>query len=335
MPFDTDKQTILIVDDAPVNIKQLAGVLSPEFGVLFARDGQSALRIAGEQKVDLILLDVIMPEMDGYATITELKKKSATRHIPVMFVTSLDQDTDEVKGLALGAVDFITKPVNPSLVRARIRNQIELKRHRDNLESLLNERTLEIVTRLVLIAESRDNDTGSHIRRISEYSKLLAQKIGMPARQVETIAQASTMHDIGKVAIPDSILLKTGKLTAEEWDIMKTHSRVGYENLRGSSSRLLQTGGEIALNHHERWDGTGYPQGLEGENIPLSARIVCLVDVFDALVSRRPYKEPWSAEKACDYIQSQRGIFFDPALVDIFMDSREEVVAIQKTYEDS
>ncbi len=329
MPLARQKSTVLIVDDAPANIKLLASILAPEFDVCFARNGISALRMATDRDIDLILLDVIMPEMDGYATLKELKNNAATRYIPVIFVTSLDQETDEVKGLKLGAVDFITKPVNSALVRARVHNQIELKRHRDNLESLLNERTLEIVTRLVLIAESRDNDTGRHVRRISEYSRLLAEKIGLSERETETIAQASTMHDIGKVAIPDSILLKPGKLTEEEWSIMKTHCRAGYDNLKGSSSRLLQTGSEIALRHHERWDGSGYPDGLAGEDIPLAARIVCLVDVFDALVSRRPYKEPWPTQKAFDYIQEQRGVFFDPSLVDVFMKYKTEVESIQ------
>ncbi len=329
-----NKHTVLIVDDVASNIKHLAGILASEFVVCFARDGRSALRIASEQHIDLILLDVLMPEMDGYATLKELKKKAVTRHIPVIFVTSLDQDTDEVKGLELGAVDFITKPVNPSLVRARVHNQIELKRHRDDLESLLNERTREIVTRLVLLTESRDNDTGSHIRRISEYSRLMARAIGLPEYEVETIAQASTMHDIGKVAIPDAILLKPGKLTPEEWEIMKTHCRAGYDSIKGSSSRLLQTGSDIALHHHERWDGTGYPDGLAGEDIPLAARIVCLVDVFDALVSRRPYKEPWPVSKAFEYIQEQRSVFFDPALVDAFMPLREEVEAIKALHGD-
>ncbi len=334
MSFTGQKNTVLIVDDVPANIKYMAGILAPEFEVCFARDGKSALRIASQQNIDLILLDVIMPEMDGYATLKELKNNASTRFIPVIFVTSLDQETDEVKGLKLGAVDFITKPVNPGLVNARVHNQIELKRHRDNLESLVNERSLEIVTRLVLIAESRDTDTGRHIRRISEYSRLLAEKIGFSEQEAETIAQASTMHDIGKVAIPDSILLKPGKLTEEEWEIMKTHCRAGYETLKGSSSRLLQTGSEIALHHHERWDGKGYPDGLAGEDIPLVARIVCLVDVFDALVSRRPYKEPWPNQKTFDYIVSQSGVFFDPYLVDVFVEHRPAVEAIQQRLSD-
>jgi putative two-component system response regulator len=275
-----------------------------------------------------------MPGMDGYATIVELKENSATSHIPVIFVTSLNREEDEARGLALGAVDYIAKPFNPSLMRARIGNHIELKRHRDNLQAMVNERTIEIVTRLVHVAESRDTDTGMHIRRICEYSRLLARESGLSPRIVETIAQASAMHDIGKVGIPDAILLKPGRLEPEEWKIMQGHSVIGYENLKGSSSKLLQTGCEIALTHHERWDGTGYPHGLKGEEIPISGRIVCIADVFDALVTRRPYKEAWPLDKAFGLIEAERGKHFDPELADIFLQNREAVQEIRRMYED-
>lgn len=330
----SEKETILIVDDSLANIRYIMGVFSGEYNTVFAKDGKAALSVAAKQSPDLILLDVVMPEMDGYATIRELKRNIETRHIPVMFVTSLDSEEDEARGLALGAVDYISKPFNISLMRARVRSHLELKRHRDNLQAMVNERTMEIVTRLVHVAESRDTDTGMHIRRICEYSRMLATKAGLPPRYVQIIAQASAMHDIGKVGIPDSILLKPGRLDPEEWEIMKSHSRIGYENLKGSSSKLLQTGCEIALTHHERWDGTGYPHGLKGEEIPISGRIVGIVDVFDALVTRRPYKEPWPLEKAFGLIEAERGKHFDPSLADIFLENRDTVVEIMQTYED-
>ena len=334
MVEDPRKETILIVDDSLANIKYIAGLLSDDYKIVFAKNGKTALSVAAKQNPDLILLDVVMPEMDGYATIAELKRNTETGHIPVMFVTSLDSEDDEAKGLELGAVDYISKPFNTSLMRARIRNHLELKRHRDNLQAMVNERTMEIVTRLVHVAESRDTDTGMHVRRICEYTRMLAREAGLPPRVVQNLALASSMHDIGKVGIPDAILLKPGKLDPEEWGIMKSHSMIGYENLKGSSSKLLQTGCEIALTHHERWDGTGYPSGLKGEEIPISGRIVGIVDVFDALVTKRPYKEPWPLDKAFGLIESERGKHFDPSLADIFLQNRKTVEEIRQTYED-
>ena len=331
---DPRKETILIVDDSLANIKYIAGLLSDDYKIVFAKNGKTALSVAAKQNPDLILLDVVMPEMDGYATIAELKRNTETGHIPVMFVTSLDSEDDEAKGLELGAVDYISKPFNTSLMRARIRNHLELKRHRDNLQAMVNERTMEIVTRLVHVAESRDTDTGMHVRRICEYTRMLAREAGLPPKVVQNLALASSMHDIGKVGIPDAILLKPGKLDPEEWGIMKSHSMIGYENLKGSSSKLLQTGCEIALTHHERWDGTGYPSGLKGEEIPISGRIVGIVDVFDALVTKRPYKEPWPLDKAFGLIESERGKHFDPSLADIFLQNRKTVEEIRQTYED-
>lgn len=334
MPQTPCLHPVLIVDDSRTNLKHISRVLSDTYDVIAVDNGTDAVAAARWHQPDLILLDVVMPGMDGYATLSELKNDSATSHIPVIFVTSLNKEEDEARGLAMGAVDYITKPFNPSLMLARIENHIELKRHRDNLQAMVNERTMEIVTRLVHVAESRDTDTGMHIRRICEYSRLLARESGLSPRIVETIAQASAMHDIGKVGIPDAVLLKPGKLEPDEWKVMQGHSRIGYENLKGSSSKLLQTGCEIALTHHERWDGTGYPHNLKGEEIPIAGRIVCIADVFDALVSKRPYKEPWSAEKAFAFIEEQRGRHFDPELVDIFLGHREEVEAIQKMYDE-
>jgi len=331
---EAQEHTILVVDDSRTNLKYIASILCEDYRVITAGSGESAVQAAVTEHPDIILLDVVMPGMDGYATIGELKENSATNHIPVIFVTSLSKEEDEAKGLALGAVDYIAKPFNPSLMRARIENHMELKRHRDNLQAMVNERTMEIVTRLVHVAESRDTDTGMHIRRICEYSRLLASEFGLSPKIVELIAQASAMHDIGKVGIPDAILLKPGKLEADEWKIMQNHSMIGYENLKGSSSKLLQTGCEIALTHHERWDGTGYPYGLKGEEIPVSGRIVCIADVFDALVTRRPYKDPWPLEKAFGLIESERGKHFDPRLAEIFLQNRKVVESIRKTYED-
>lgn len=325
---------VLIVDDSHTNLKYISGILSRHYNVMTAASGPDAIQTATMHQPDLILLDVVMPGMDGYATLSELKGNSATSHIPVIFVTSLNKEEDEAKGLALGAVDYIGKPFNPSLMLARVENHIELKRHRDNLQAMVNERTMEIVTRLVHVAESRDTDTGMHIRRICEYSRLLARESGLSSKIVEIIAQASAMHDIGKVGIPDAVLLKPGKLEPEEWKVMQGHAQIGYENLKGSSSKLLQTGCEIALTHHERWDGTGYPNNLKGEEIPIAGRIVCIADVFDALVSKRPYKEPWPVEKAFGLIESEAGKHFDPRLAELFLKNRDRVVEIKQTYED-
>ncbi len=324
--------SILIVDDTPEMIDTLGEILN-KYEIRVAVNGDRALKIAGgSNPPDLILLDIIMPGMSGYEVLKKLKADQKTRDIPVIFVSSLSEESDEARGLGLGAMDYITKPFKPNLVKARVRNHLELKFHKDKLEELVKERTREIVMRLVLAAKSRDTDTGMHIMRIRECTALLARKSGLSLDEAELIGLASTMHDIGKIGIPDQILLKPGKLDENEWKIMKTHCEIGERNLHGSSSKLLETGRVIALTHHERWDGKGYPAGLRDRDIPLEGRITCLADVFDALRSKRPYKEAIPLEKSTEIIQEGRGSQFDPELTDIFLDCLPEITDIRKQY---
>ncbi len=311
----------------------ILGNILEKYILRVAINGERALKIANsDNPPDLILLDIVMPDMDGYEVCKRLKANQKTKDIPVIFVSGLTETRDEAKGLELGAVDYMTKPFKPALVRARVKNHLELKLHQDKLEELVTERTEEIVERLVLAAESRDTYTGGHINRIKDYTVLIAKKIGLPDEEAEKLGLASTMHDIGKIGIPDNILLKPGKLDENEWEIMKRHPGIGANNLQGSSSNLLEMARVIALSHHERWDGNGYPAGLSGNEIPLYGRIVCLVDVFDALASKRPYKNALDFEETIQIIRDGRGVQFDPDLVDLFLKSITEIKAIFHKY---
>jgi putative two-component system response regulator len=335
MSESAEKQRVLIVDDTPDNIRILMEALRKDYAIQAATDGEKALNIANSATPpDVILLDVMMPGMDGYEVCDRLKKGPKTEKIPVIFITALTEVKDEAKGLALGAVDYITKPINPALVTARVRNHLELKRHRDNLEKLIMDRTKEMVIRLVLASEARDTDTGAHIKRIRAFTTLLAKKHGLDDEEADLMGLASTMHDLGKIGVPDYVLLKDGKLDDDEWVIMKSHTEIGAKNLAGSKSRLLEVARSIALTHHERWNGSGYPQGLAGEDIPLGGRIVGLVDVFDALTSKRPYKEAWSIESAVEAILNDRGEHFDPDLTDLFLNSVSEFATIREEFQD-
>ncbi|MFZ5569191.1 MAG: response regulator [Thermodesulfobacteriota bacterium] len=326
--------SILVVDDTPEMIDSLGEILK-DYHVRAAVNGERALNIAaGSNPPDLILLDIVMPGMDGYEICRRLKADEKTRYIPVIFVSSLSEEGDEAKGLELGALDYIRKPFKPSLVKARVRNHLELKYHQDRLECLVKERTREIVMRLVLATESRDLVTGMHVRRIREYTHLMVMRSGFPEEEAELIGMASTMHDIGKIGIPDEILRKESHLDEGEWTIMKTHPRLGERNLRGSTSRLLEMARLIALTHHERWDGSGYPMGLRGTEIPFAGRVVHIVDVFDALISRRPYKPPLPLGEAFEAIRRGRGTHFDPQLTDLFFDCRREVETVYRKYPD-
>jgi putative two-component system response regulator len=340
-------QTVLIVDDTPENIKILSEILRPFYLIKVATGGERAIQVAnGTTPPDLILLDVMMPLMDGYEVIAQLQEREKTRKIPVIFVTALDRVEDETKGINLGAVDYISKPFNPSVIIARVKTHLYLKEARDVLEdqkSILElkvkERTHDIeeaqretIIRLALAAESRDTDTGLHIKRIQSYSTFLAEKSGLSHEHSILLGLASTLHDLGKVAIPDNILNKPGKLTASEWDIMKTHSAIGSNNLANSCSDLLNMAATIAVSHHERWDGGGYPLGISGKDIPFAGRVVSLVDVFDALTCARPYKEPWPIEKTVDLIRQGRGSQFDPGLTDIFLENLQGILSIRSEF---
>ena len=304
---------LLLVDDEPTNLQVLRHILQADYRLLFATDGERALQVAREQRPDLVLLDIMMPHMDGYAVCCALKADAATASIPVIFITALTDSQDETAGFDVGAVDYITKPVSPPVVRARVRTHLSLVRMDE-----LRETRLQIVQRLGRAAEYKDNETGLHVIRMSHFAQLLALAAGCSPAWAEGLLNAAPMHDVGKIGIPDAVLRKPGPLDADEWATMRRHPEIGAEIIGEHPSGVLQLAREIALAHHEKWDGSGYPRGLAGEAIPLSARIVAIADVFDALTTRRPYKEPWPVQDALDHIAAQAGKHFDPALVALF-----------------
>jgi len=342
MILDTSRgQAVLVVDDEPANIDLLVNILKGGYVVKAATRGDKALEIARSGRPpDLILLDITMPGMDGYEVCRLLKDDFTTRHIPVIFVTARIGADDEIHGFDLGAVDYISKPISPPIVLARVRAQLALYDQNRVLEQRVRERTaqlhetrLRIIRQLGRAAEYKDNETGLHVVRMSHYSYILGAAIGMSERQSDLLLNAAPMHDIGKIGIPDSILQKRGKLTAEEWVIMRRHCRIGVEILGDSGgSELLEMARVVALTHHEKWDGSGYPAGLAGEDIPRVGRIVAIADVFDALTSVRPYKAAWSVEESIDQLGRDSGRHFDPALVARFFDVMPEILAIKEQY---
>ena len=328
-PPDDHRPRLLLVDDEPTNLQLLRQVLQADYRLLFATDGARALQLAKEQRPDLILLDIMMPGMDGYAVCQALKRQPLTAHIPVIFVTALTDTQDETRGFDVGAVDYITKPVSPPVVRARVRTQLSLV-HTDELRAS----RLQIVQCLGRAAEYKDNETGRHVIRMSLYAQQLALAAGCSAAWAEDLLHAAPMHDIGKIGIPDAVLLKPGPLDAPEWEVMRTHPHIGAEIIGNHGAHVLQLARSIALAHHEKWGGSGYPHGLAGEAIPLEARICAIVDVFDALTSTRPYKKPWSTEDAVAHIQSQAGKHFEPRLVDLFVALLPQLLPIQQRWAD-
>ncbi len=351
-----DRPRILLVDDTPQNLDILVELLAGHGRLSVALNGDKALELARTPPgPDLVLLDVMMPGLDGYEVCRRLKADPATREIPVIFVTALGEATDEMKGFELGAVDYVHKPFNPILVRARVEAQLELKAARDQLRdhnAILEERvaaatadlrsalerledsSLETLLRLSRAAEFKDDDTGAHVLRMSRYSAAIARTLGLDDAWVALLLHAAPMHDIGKIGIPDRILLKPGRLDAAEWEIMRTHCRMGAEILAGSDSEVIRLGEEIALTHHEKWNGQGYPHGLVGDSIPLSGRIVAVADVFDALTSRRPYKEPFSVEKSLRIMREGSGSHFDPEVLEGFLSILDEVLEIKQGHQD-
>jgi putative two-component system response regulator len=346
---NTEKSTLLIVDDTPENIDVLRGILSADYTVKIANSGHLALKIVAAQPPDLILLDVMMPGMDGYEVCRQLKANEATRHIPVIFVTALGEAEDESLGFELGAADYIVKPVSPPIVRARVRAHLALSDQRHGLEQMVAERTGDLErsnrqlekTHLIMLqqlgraADYRDNETGMHIVRVGNFSKLLALASGFLEAQAELLMYASMMHDIGKIGVPDHILLKPGKLTAEEFEVIKTHPAIGAEIIGEHDAEVLKMARQIALGHHEKWNGQGYPHGLSGTDISLVARIVAIVDVFDALTCVRPYKRAWPIEDALALIEKEAGQHFDPELTKMFLNMETEVRRIAVEYSDT
>ena len=337
-----DKLTVLIVDDTPENIDVLVASLSDEYTIKVALNGMKALSIASlSPRPDLILLDVMMPEMDGYDVCKALKINPATANIPVIFVTARHDIKDEEKGLSMGAVDYIIKPISPPIVRARVRTHLALYDQNRQLQKKVDERTkalqasqLRIIHHLGRAVEFKDNETGAHVIRMSHYARMIAQEYGGNDEWVNQIFQAAPMHDVGKIGISDAILLKPGKLTPEEWEKMKLHTVYGGEIFAEDDDPMLQIAKTIALTHHEKWDGSGYPNGLKGEEIPLEGRIVAIADVLDALMSKRPYKEAWTLDDSLTYIEENSGSHFDPNLVPVLKNLRAQVVSIRQQYPD-
>jgi putative two-component system response regulator len=305
---------ILVVDDEANNLQLLRQILQESYRLLFAKDGHRALELAQQEQPQLILLDVMMPGMTGYEVCAQLKAEPSTAGIPVIFVTALSEPADEVRGFEAGAVDYITKPVSPPIVRARVRTHLSLVQ----MDELKRTR-LEIVQRLGLAAEYKDNETGLHVIRMSHYARVLGLATGMTAVEAEDLLHAAPMHDVGKIGIPDSILRKPGPLDPDEWKIMQTHAAIGGDIIGQHASGMLALAHQVAVSHHEKWDGSGYPNGLRGKQIPLAGRIVAIADVFDALTSERPYKKAWTVEQAVELLQQQGGKHFDPELVPLFL----------------
>ena len=359
-----NKPTILVVDDTPENLLLMRDLLKDSYQIRVANGGERALKLAAsEAPPDLILLDIMMPGIDGYEVCRRLKADPLTREIPVVFLTAKSDTEDEKRGLELGAVDYITKPISPPIVLARVRLHLALKSHADFLrdksaflEAEVARRTREVmaiqdVTILVMasLAETRDSDTGNHIRRTQNYVKALAEHLcthpkfaaQLTDHQIDMLFKSAPLHDIGKVGIPDRILLKPGKLTPEEFEVMKTHTTLGFEAIEHAERQLqmhvafLSTAKEIALSHQEKWDGSGYPQGLAGDAIPLSARLMAVADVYDALISRRVYKAPMSHEHAVAIIQQGRAQHFDPYITDAFLALQDKFRDIAARYADS
>ncbi|PMG78251.1 two-component system response regulator [Vibrio breoganii] len=339
-----NKQTILIVDDTPANIDVLAGTFQDKYRIKVANSGKLAIKIAQMTPApDIILLDIMMPEMDGYEVCSILKSQPNTEHIPIIFVTAKITAEDEIKGFQLGAVDYITKPITPLIAIQRVKTHLALANQNRELYLKVKEQTdeinqtkLEVIQRLGRAAEYKDNETGLHVQRMAHYCHLLAIATGMNEADADLLRDAAPMHDIGKIGIPDGILLKDDKLTAEEWEVMKTHVNIGGDILYGSNnSAVLQLAHTVAMTHHEKFNGKGYPAGIAGEDIPLVGRISAIADVFDALTSPRPYKKAWDTEDAFQLLIDERGEHFDPKLVDIFLEHKQQILEIKQRLADS
>lgn len=347
------REKILIVDDNPENLMTLMNILKDDYIVIASTNGEKALDLASKDpKPDIILLDIMMPGIDGYEVCRRLQRDLPTRDIPVIFITAKTDVDDEAKGLDLGAVDYIGKPVNPAIVRARVRNHLELKRHRNHLEELVAQRTYQlkkaqesVIEAMGMVAEHRDPETGSHISRTKGYVNILSIELSklpkyskiLTPHIIELVTNAAPLHDLGKIAISDSILLKEGSLTPEEFEIIKTHPLIGEETIRMAELKFkdndtLMIARDIAGAHHEKWNGKGYPRGLSGADIPLWGRIMAVADVYDAIISRRSYKEAKSHKEAVAYIIDHKGTQFDPDLIDAFLNVEDEILEIALKY---
>ena len=352
---ENSQHAILVVDDTETNIDILMETLGDDYDIRVALDGESALENVEEEKPDLILLDIMMPGMDGYEVCRILKDDPRTNDIPIIFLTAMADEQNEAKGLALGAVDYVTKPFSPELVKARVSNQLELKKHQDHLQELVALRTQELaltqevtIYSLASLAETRDPETGGHILRTQRYVRALAQQLKTtPAfdhiltdEVIDLLYKSAPLHDIGKVGVADSILLKPGKLTDEEFTEMKNHTIYGRDALKIAEEKLgdnsfMQYARQIAYTHHEKWDGSGYPGALKGEEIPVCGRLMAIADVYDALISKRVYKPPFSHAKAMDIITKESGTHFDPVMVENLLTIEDKFLHIAASLADS
>ena len=346
-----ENATILIVDDQPQNIELLEAYLFPDsYKIVTASNGKEALEILASDKIDLVLLDVMMPNMDGFEVTRRIRIIDGLQQLPIILVTALRETEDRIRGIEAGCDDFISKPVEKNELVSRVRSLLKVKAYNDlksnyqkELEIEVTKRTeelrnaldklekasLDTIFRLSVAAEYKDEETGLHVKRMSLYAEAIARQMGFDEHNARTIRYAAVMHDIGKIGIPDKILLKSGKLDVEEWKIMKNHSIIGAKILKDSDAEFIKVGESIALNHHEKWDGSGYPNALKGIEIPIEARIATITDVFDALLSKRPYKESFSIEKAEEIIKEGSGTHFDPKVVDAFFAIKDEIFSIK------
>jgi len=349
-----DKPVILVVDDQLQNIELLEAQLVPHgYEIIMAVNGEDALDKLSGNRIDLILLDIMMPSMDGFEVTRRVRQSEKTRLLPVILVTALWETEDRIKGIEAGCDDFISKPIDKLELLARIRSLLKVKDYNDlmlnyrtELESEVRARTeqlkqalqriktasLDTIYRLSMASEYKDEDTGAHIKRMSRYSAAVARRMGLDENTTETILYAAPMHDLGKIGIADQILMKPAKLDPAEWKIMKMHTVIGAKILQGSDAEFIKLGESVALSHHEKWDGSGYPNGDKGLEIPVAGRIVAIADVFDALTSKRPYKEPFTIEKSLAIVKEGRGTHFDPDVVDAFFDIQDEILNIKKQY---
>jgi len=341
-------KTILVVDDVETNIDILLELLGDKYDVLVALDGKSALNLVEEEHIDLILLDIMMNEMDGFEVIQKLKINPKTKNIPVIFITAKTDEDSIEKAYELGGVDYITKPFRAREVLSRISNHLYLSEQNIILEEKVKEKTIElrelnkeleltqkeIVFTMGMIGEKRSKETGNHVKRVALYSEVLARAYGLDENEVKLLKEASPLHDIGKVAIPDAILNKPGRFTPEEFEIMKKHATHGYEILKYSNRPLLKAAAIVAYEHHEKWAGGGYPRGLKGEEIHIYGRITAVADVFDALGSDRVYKKAWEDEKIFNLFKEERGKHFEPKLVDLFFENIDTILDIRSKLKD-
>jgi putative two-component system response regulator len=336
------RQTILVVDDVPENIDILSAILREQYHVRAALSGEKALRVIySDEPPDLVLLDIMMPGLSGLELCRRIKANPDRRKIPIIFVTAMCSVEDERIGLETGAVDYITKPVSPPVVLARVRTHLALYDQSRELERMVMQRTRElgmsrqqVICRLGRAAEYRDDETGNHILRVAHYARLIAEAHGLGPKAVRIIFSTAPMHDVGKIGIRDAVLLKPGRLDADELRDMRLHPSIGAEIIGQHDNELLETAQTIALTHHERWDGAGYPRGLKGEEIPLEGRIVAIADVFDALTSARPYKKPFSLDESLAIMAAEEGKHFDPDLMIAFRKALPEILKVREEYAD-